>query len=455
MIRLRGLARAAALLLAAATVPGGPAVAATGTAAAPSPAPELPEQKTLLGDLDGVRPWLAGYGASFDLSETSEVLGNFTGGVRQGAIYEGLSDLGFRFDLRPYYQWPGVFFVRAYQIHGRGLSGNNVGNLATISSIEATRTTRLFELWFEQHVGDWLHIRVGQQNAGQEFIVSSTAQLFVNATFGWPTLPAADLPSGGPTYPLATPALRFKVDASDDLTFFAGAFNGDPAGPGSGDPQRRDPSGTALRTHDGVLALTEMRYHPRNSDGAGTYRLGAWFNSERFADQRFASNGVSLASPASTGRPRLYNGDFSLYAIIDQPLFRAGNSDRGLSVFARAMGAPGDRNLVDLYLDGGATYKGIFGDGDTLGLAAAYARIGPAARRLDADTAAFTGQPTPIRSSETALELTYQIPLLPWWQVQPDFQYIINAGGGIANPLSPSSRIGNALVGGLRTTIAF
>ena len=39
----------------------------------------------LLGDIWGLRSLLAQYGISLALSETSEVLGNLTGGVRRGA----------------------------------------------------------------------------------------------------------------------------------------------------------------------------------------------------------------------------------------------------------------------------------------------------------------------------------------------------------------------------------
>ena len=96
--------------------------------------------------------------------------------------------------------------------------------------------------------------------------------------------------------------------------------------------------------------------------------------------------------------PRRHNGDVSFYAIIDQPLF--GGGPDGFAIFARAMGAPGDRNLVGTYLDSGITYKNPSENpfdqtGDTIGFAAAYARIGSAARALAADTAAFTGQPYP------------------------------------------------------------
>ena len=62
---------------------------------------------------------------------------------------------------------------------------------------------------------------------------------------------------------------------------------------------------------------------------------------------------------------------------------------------------------------------------------------------------------TPIRSSETFLEASYQIQVARWWQIQPDLQYVINPGAGIANPNDPTQRIKNELVIGLRTNITF
>jgi porin len=417
---------------------------------------DLWTRKTLLGDDFGPRPSLGQYGASFGLTDTNEILGNVSGGTHRGLIYEGLTDLNLTLDLRKHYNWRGVVFARAYQIRGRGLSANYLNNLDTVSSIEAARTTRLYELWYEQHIEDWLRIRVGQQSAGQEFLVTTTGRLFVNNTFSWPSLPSTDLPSGGPTYPLATPAVRFRVDASDALTFYTAFFNGNPVGAGTGNPQLRDASGTSFRVNDGLFAISEIRYNPENSSNTGGYRIGAWYNSERFPDQHVDSNGLSLASPASSGRPRQHNNDFSLYATIDLPLFGASATEGGLNVFARAMGAPADRNSVGWYVDGGASYRGILGRNyDSVGLAVAYARIGSAARARDADTAFFTGQSYPIRSGETALELTYQIQLAPWWQVQPDLEYVIAPGGGIPNPLAPVGRIRNALIGGVRSVVTF
>ena len=53
------------------------------------------------------------------------------------------------------------------------------------------------------------------------------------------------------------------------------------------------------------------------------------------------------------------------------------------------------------------------------------------------------------------LELTYRVQLTGWWQLQPDFQYIFNPGGGVLNPNAPGRRIGDAAVLGLRTAVTF
>ena len=77
--------------------------------------------------------------------------------------------------------------------------------------------------------------------------------------------------------------------------------------------------------------------------------------------------------------------------MADQLIWRRGDTkDQGIGVFARPMGAPGDRNLIDFYGEGGVTYKGAFPSrpSDTAGIAVGYARIGDTASNRDSDTAA-------------------------------------------------------------------
>ena len=420
------------------------------------------ERSNLLGDLGGVRTMLDGYGISLGLTETDEVLGNPNGGRAQGAIYEGLTQMSLNIDMEKAIGLSGgVFSASALQIHGRGLSTNNIDNLSVVSGIEADRATRLFELWYQQSfLGGKIDVKVGQQSADLEFMTTLYGGLFINSSFGWPTLPAVDLPSGGPAYPLATPGVRLRLRPGDEIAVLVGIFNGSPAGLGTGDPQLRNASGTNFNLNSGVFAIGELQYAINQGDSAtglpGTYKLGAWYNSNAFTDPFFTVVPITASGPFANPPGALRN-NWSVYAVADQLVFRPpGSKDGGVGVFARVMGAPGDRNQVNVFVDGGITYKGAFGrDNDTMGLGVGWARISDTARAGDAALAAFSAGFHPIRTSETVLELTYQSQLAPWWSVQPDFQYVFNPGGGILDPSRPTKRVGDAAIFGLRTTITF
>ncbi len=459
------------------TTDAAPNPATRQTEATPPPAGEadsfggpLWQRSNLFGDPAGFRSGLAAHGVTFGLQEQVDILGNATGGTRQGAVFEGLLSMSVGLDTEKAGLWSGgTFNVSGYQIHGRGLSLNNLDNNAnTVSSLEALRGTLLFELWYEQALFDkTLSIRVGQMAADQEFMISQYGSLFLNHTFGWSTLPSADLPSGGPAYPLATPGVRVRVTPRDDVAVLVGVFNGDPAGPGSGNPQLRDASGTAFRLQDGAFVIGEVQYSINGGEGAtglpGTYKLGAWYDSQSFADQRFTAAGVSLADPQTQpGSPsavgRNHRGNWSVYGMVDQLLYRPADAkDGGIGVFARVMGAPGDRNLINFYTDFGVTWKGALPgrSGDTFGLGFGLARISDTAVQLDKDTRAADGGAYPLRRHESVLELTYQALITPWLVVQPTAQYIFNLNGGVPNPQQPTKRLGDAAVFGVRTGVTF
>lgn len=106
------------------------------------------DRANLLGDPGGLRSLLFSRGVTLGLSETSEVLGNASGGIRRGAAFEGLLQMTLGLDTEKLLGLPGgTLNASALQVHGRGLSQNNLGNLQTVSSIEAQRGTLLFELW--------------------------------------------------------------------------------------------------------------------------------------------------------------------------------------------------------------------------------------------------------------------------------------------------------------------
>jgi porin len=425
------------------------------------------QRPELLGDLGGLRPLLGNYGVTLGIQETSEAFGNSSGGLKRGLSYDGVTQFGLDVDTEKALGVKGGrFFVDALQIHGRGIS-SRLGTLQSVSGVEADATTRLWELWYQQAFGDKFDLRIGQQSVDQEFIVSQYAATFANATFGWPALPSVDLPSGGPAFPLSSLGVRFRLKPTHSLTVLGGIFDGNPAR-GEGDPQKLNGSGTTFNLHDGAFLIGEVQYAinqepaegaagPRPSGLPGTYKLGFWYQNQRFADPHYGTDGLSLASPVSNGILATHRGNYSIYAVADQMVWRASaDTARSLGVFARAMGAPGNRNEINFGFDAGLVLKAPFRgrENDSVGVAVGYANISSSASAFDRDTATLSTPGYPVRSDETVVELTYQYHVAPWWMLQADFQYFFRPGGGIPNPTG-GGRIGNESVVGLRTVLTF
>ena len=442
-----------------------PEAPATEAPAADAPAAETPaadapkptgfwERDRLTGDWGGVRDDLEDAGIKLGGNEISDGLMNVSGGKSRGATYQGQTELDLDLDLDKLVGWTGAtVHISALQVHGRSLTTNKTDALLTSSSIDSDRGTRLLDLYLDQPLFEGAaSLRIGQAGADEEFMISKVATPFVNAAFGFPGLPSVDLPSAGPESPFATPMARLKLTPTDQWTVLIGAFNGDPTGGGFSpkDPAPLDPSGTSFRTDGGLLGLVEAQYAVnQDKDAQGlpaTYKLGLWAQSSRFPNQHIDPTTEKL------------NGDFSVYAIADQMLWRRPDTqDEGISIFARIMGAPDDRNLISLYADGGVAFKGPFEgrSDDIAGLAIGYSKISDSTRAYD-ETRQLTEPGRPIRDYEIDMEATYQVAVTPWWQLQPDLQYIVHPGGNIAaSERFPQGALGNALVAGVRTTITF
>lgn len=417
---------------------------------------------TLLGDWSGLRTRLAEHGIGFGLQNQTELWGNLMGGRRQGVEYDGLATASLCIDLDKAVQWTGAtIFASGFQIYGPGPTIPLVGALQLVSNIEATPSTKLYDLWFEQQLFDGkVALRFGQEGSNDEMMLAGYAGLFLNSSFGYPAMLAIDLPSGGPNYPLATPFVRLNYTPTDEISLVGAVYTDDPAPPGSGDPQLRDRHGTAFRLNDHALSFAELWYSPASlmSQGLpGTYKLGAWIATGPFPDPLHDEDGLSLANPASSGIPRLHSPDYAVYAILNQMLWHKPNTqEQGVGVFLQIMHAPDDRNLSDLFIEGGVNWKGPLPgrSHDQAGIALTYAGIGAAARHFSQDVVFFSGLGTPYAQGEPIIEATYRARLTQWLKVQPDLQYVINPGAGIPTPQNPAP-LKNALVVGVRVTVNF
>ncbi|HEX3496725.1 MAG TPA: carbohydrate porin, partial [Methylocella sp.] len=164
--------------------------------------------------------------------------------------------------------------------------------------------------------------------------------------------------------------------------------------------------------------------------------------------------------PSSNGVARTHGGDYAVYGIIDQMLWRVPGDDpkKGVGAFARVAFSPSDRNLINLDAVAGLNFIGLWDKrpDDKFGLAAAFFQLSPDLRGLDRERAFFAKTALPLRNYELVVELTYQAQIVAGWTIQPDFQYIFHPGGGVVDPLAPFvGRIPDAAVFALRTAISF
>jgi len=309
-------------------------------------------------------------------------------------------------------------------------------------------TWRLFTLWFQlgDPEKDPFSLRAGQLAADDEFFTSDTAGGLLNGTFGWAGILAANITNGGPAYPLATPGARLQVNPTSNVSILVGAFAGDPAGRGCmDDPQICNHNGTTFSTYGGTLWMGELHYRINQGENAiglpGTFKVGGWYATDDYPDQHYGidvTGAVVSLGIDPDADPVQHRGNWGVYAIADQMVWRQGESS--VNLFARGGFSPSDRNLLSWYVDGGVGATGLLPmrPADVLTFGVSYAEISKDAVAADQDALVANGPPAFIRDHEVVFEVSYAFQVAPWWIIQPDFQYILNPGG------DPS--LGNAVV---------
>ncbi len=366
--------------------------------------------------------------AAWKFNYVGEVFGNVSGGLKQGAIYEGYAKLGLGINLEKLAGWEDtVFYANFLYPHGEGLSQNYVGDLNVVSNIDTYDSARLFKCWVQKNfAGKRFSLRVGIQAVDKEFFASEGAGIFLNSGFG--AFPVISQDVVVPVYPVSAPGMRLIWKPTKALLLRAAVFSGAVGTPTLNQHNTR----WNLRASEGVAAFAEAvcKVNAKGEGLPGTYKLGGFYNSKSFDD---LAGGEKL------------HGNYGGYAIADQRVWREGAGEdaakQGLGVFARFALAPEDRNLVAFDTEAGVTYTGLLPgrDGDVLGVGVVYAKVSSAARD-------DLGAPFPTHH-ETVLEISYQASINEWLTVQPDFQYVFNPGAVSGGR--------DAVVAGLRFSITF
>ena len=379
------------------------------------------------GDWNRNRPLIEDKGFKFLSTYTSQVWGNVAGGIKQGATYSGLLQFGLEIDFEKLAGWKGASFNTTWVwMSGGSPTTDLTGALVPASGIEAPFGFRALDLWLQQKFWDEVvTLRAGMFNADRDFTLSDGCQLFLNTAFGWPILYNGNL-GGPPAYPFAAPGLYAAVEPGGGWKFQGAVMQGVVW------PPAENPTNFHWRFNreNGLLFLGETHYAWSGAPLPGKAKLGVMFNSG-YPDYVDGNGGA-------------WGGSF-FYGIIDQMLWRepgtAADTQQGLAWFNRTgFTSTPDRDPLGMLLNTGFTWTGLMPgrDDDAAGIGLVWSRLTPGqASQLEGDN----------RGNEFTVEATYEAQLTPWFELQPDLQFVVQPGGSTALPA--------ALVLGLSATIDF
>lgn len=320
-------------------------------------------------------------------------------GVTQGAgtgfKQTGYFSLSADLSLDQAIGWSGA---RIY-VHGIASTGGRpndlAGTLQGVNNIEvATNRARLFEAYLEQEIPA-IHssLRLGFSDLNEEFYASDSASLLIAPAFGIGTEFSATGSNGPSIFPSTAPMVRLKVEPGRGTYVQFAAVNADAGGPG-------DAGGVRPFLNNGALLVGEI-----GIAGKGKLALGAWTYTRRQDDIRL----IGPTGDPLTARAR------GIYLLAEQPII-----GEKLIGFLRAGLSDGDTTPYE-----GAWQAGLLASSLVPGRPDSQLSIGVNQAFLSEKfraNAADAGDP--LRSAETALEVTYSDKLAKWLTIQPDVQYV-------------------------------
>ena len=347
-------------------------------------------------------------GAEFGASWVGDFAAVVDGGLQEGERQLGLVEISFHHSAAVAAR-DVEFYASLHQTYGGGFSERWVGDLQTVSNVDAESSTRVQEAWADVPLSTTISLRVGRYDLSSEFDAIDTGALFLASAQGIGT----DIAQSGAAGPSIFPRTAFGVRTQFDLALGVAlrsaildveseTTDGGSDIPFTGGPMlafeyERAVAGVVLKL--GGWGFTETR--PAIETGAGTEReYGAYVSAEQRVNPRWAW-------------------------------------------YARYGAANADVARIGRYAGAGIVFTGALlpGRDDAVGFAIAHARNGDPYRR----SMQSVGEAT--TAAETAYELTWRIPVGEHFALQPDVQYVDDPG---TNPA-----LGDALVVILRVEAVF
>lgn len=413
---MRSAARVALLLSAIAAAP----------AAADEPAPY---GDTLLGNWAGFRGRLYADGIDLRVGYASETAADVQGGSKTGVRYTDQYTFGSTFDLDKLLGLDHALFqVSITDRNGRNLSSDV--HLDTLQQVQEVfgrgQTWRITQFWYRQtYLDNALDVKLGRLTEGEDF--TSFSCEFMNLTFcGAP--PGNIVGSYWYNWPVSQWAGRVKLLSPDFGYAQIGAYEVNPSY-----LSRRyafnlgDPPGAT-----GALIPAEIAWLPSFGPAklAGSYKIGAWYNTSQTADVVNNTQGQILA--IAGGQPLEHNGAYGAYVNFQQRITQgAAAHDQGMSVFLNITTADRRTATLDNQVALGVFYNAPFDSrpADQLGIAFGRTHVnGRVAAAEQAENAAGLG-PVGIQHSEYAGEVYYHLHVIDGLALQPNLQYVHQPGG--------------------------
>ncbi len=369
------------------------------------------KSKTLTGDWNGLRTKLFEKGVDFEVEYFGDLFSLVSGGVDRKTDFTGLLELELHLDGDRLLGWHGSkFFIFGIGSHGNDFL-ENVGSTHDVSSIAAPDTFKFLELWYEQSfLEDQVSVLFGLYDLTGEFDIRPTAQLFINGAFGTGRDLSETGKSGPSTFPVTSLATRIKVKPTPSLYYMGAILDGVP-----GDPTNPNGTHIDLNNDDGLLIANEIGYELQDvKKGLNKAGLGSWIYTTDLDDR---------VRVDASGNPVQQSGTYGIYAFVDVAIFLEERStSQGLYSFFRIGIAEEDVNKIDLYLDGGLVYQGLFPNRpeDKMGLAFSMDHFSEGFKQKQEQNQIL------IEETEVLLELTYSFHAGSGIYLQPDFQYVFN-----------------------------
>jgi len=403
--------------------PSSPSDAAHPAATTPSPSSQVPAisdatnpaamdsvtQIPLFGDLP-LRQALTSKGIDFVAHYISESAVNTAGYRGTGAAYAQQLDFGVSFDLGKLGLLPDTTFRFAMTDRlGRSLAADKTGSYFSYQEIYGQGQNLRFNEITVEHF--WLDkavaVKIGFYPMGNDFGTLPYVCNFQNVGLcGHPQ--SMPVNSGWSDAPAGRWGGRIKWHITDAVQLQAGVYDVNPLMTLCKNGFKLDLAGST-----GAIIPVELTYQrgTQPEDYAGTYKIGAYYDTSRAPDLSDASAQVS--------------GRHGIYIEAAQQIFKPqANRRNGLAIFGIFTANDQKTAKFIRYYEAGLAYRGLIPgrDLDLLSLGWVKTEINQRLRTQEM----LAGMP--VQTYEQLLELNYTIQALPSLSLRPGIQYDIRPG---------------------------